>query len=159
MSIKSAVKKFLRNGKIRGLLKKSRVGATTDLVLFSIHRNPEALRVYDAVKAIFMQSSHYILGSVGERYISLIVNEHNHDYIVKYFGKYIFAIEKKVACITVHCSETELVPGVITYITSILSDKSVNMHEFFTSQDEIILVIDEEQAFDYVSYLKEIFQA
>jgi len=159
MSIKSAINKFMRNKKIKTILKNSRIGANTDLVLFHIHRNHDSLVIYDKIKEKFIEASHYFLSTVGERYISLIVNEHNYEYIVKYLGKFAVQVERNVACINIAGKGTDFVPGVITYITSILSDKNINMYEFFTSEDNIIIVIDEEHAFDYVSYLKKVLGA
>lgn len=158
MSINSAIKKFFRTRKIKSTLKRSSVNAITDLELFHIYRNPESLAIFDKLKPAFVKSNNYILSAVGERYISVIVSEHNHNYLIKSFGSHIFSIEKKIACINIKCSQTDKMAGVITYITSVLSEKDINMYGFFTSQDDIVIAIDEEHAFEYVSYLKKVFE-
>jgi hypothetical protein len=159
MSIQKAINKFLRENKVKSILKSTKIGATSNLVIFQIKRNNESLKIYDEVKIELMKSNNYIIGAVGERYISLIVDEQHHDYVFGIFEKYLIAVDKKVACINLDCSKTEKVSGVITYITSLLSQKNINMYGFFTSHDDISILISEENAFEYVQYLKKVLKA
>lgn len=154
MSVYKTIKKFFKKQKIKNILSTSRIGATTDLVLFNIKRNKSSLDTFDTLKSELMKSSNHIRGGVGERYISLIVNETFHDYLMNAFNKNIISVKKNVACIAVNCSNIDNVSGVITYITSIISENNINMYDFFTSQDDILLVIDENKAYEYVNELK-----
>jgi aspartokinase len=159
MSIQSAIKRFLRENKVKSVLKASKIGATINLALFQIKKNDESLSLYDNARVELMKSSDYIIGAVGERYISLAVDKQHYDYIFGIFEKYLVSVEKKVACISLDCSKMDNISGIITYITSILSQKNISMYGFFTSQDDISIIISEEKAFEYVAYIKEILKA
>jgi aspartokinase len=159
MSIQSAIKKFLRENKVKSILKASKIGATINLSLFQIKKNNESLLLYDNIKIELMKSSDYIIGAVGERYISLAVDKNHYSYIYGIFEKYLISVEKKVACISLDCSKMDNISGIITYITSILSQKNISMYGFFTSQDDILMIISEENAFEYVAYIKEVLKA
>ncbi|MFA5333223.1 MAG: hypothetical protein WC376_01875 [Candidatus Nanoarchaeia archaeon] len=159
MTIERTIRKFLREQKVKSLLKSSEIGATTDLVLFHIKRNNFSITLYDDLKIEFLKSSNHLRGAVGERYISMIVNEQYHDYLLNIFREHVVSVQKKVACIILDCSKTKNVSGIITYITSILAQKKINMYGFFTSQDDITLIIDENKAFEYVDELKKKLKA
>ncbi|PIU88939.1 hypothetical protein COS64_02105 [archaeon CG06_land_8_20_14_3_00_37_11] len=154
MTIQQAVKKFLREQKVRKILKTSEIGATTDLILFNIKRNSSSIAAYDNLKVEMIKTSNHIRGAAGERYITILVNETFYDYILNIFRDNIISVQKKVACILLDCSNTDNVSGIITYITSLLAEKNINMHGFFTSQDDMTLIIDESKAFEYVDELK-----
>ncbi|MDD5054493.1 MAG: ACT domain-containing protein [Candidatus Nanoarchaeia archaeon] len=158
MSIQKTIKKFLREQKVKSILKASKIGATTDLVLFQIKRNSASTEIYDNIKTEFIKSSNHIRGVVGERYISLLANENKQDYIMNAFEGNIISFQKRVACIVMDCSKIDNVSGIITYITSVLAEKNINLHGFFTSQDDITIIIDEEKAFEYVDELKKILK-
>lgn len=158
-SISQVIKKFLREQKVKSVLKTSEIGTVTNLVFFHIKRNIDSLKLYDELKKNFIKSSNYILGVVGERYISLVVNEQFYDKILNFFEKYLISIQKNVAVMLIDCSKTDKVAGVITYITALLAKKNINMYSFFTSQDDIILIINEDKAFEYVENLKKSLKA
>jgi len=159
MSISGAIKKFLMEQKVKSVLKNSKIGATTDLVLFNIRRNSGSLSKYDDLRIDFIKSSNHLRGAVGERFISIIANEQYFGYIQGLFEGEIESVQKKVACIVIDCSGTDNVSGFITYLASILANKKINMHGFFTSYDDITLIIDEEKAFEYVEYIKKVLKA
>jgi len=163
MSISKTIKKFLREQKVKKILKTSKIGATTDLVIFHIKRNSDSIIKYDNLKLEFIKSSNHIRGAVGRRYISIIVSEQYHDKLYNLFNENIVSIQKKVASILVDCSRPdnkgEAVSGIINYITSLLSEKNINLYSFFTSQDEITLIIDEENAYKYVDLVKKKLKA
>lgn len=159
MTIQQTIKNFLREIKVKSVLKTSHIGATTDLVLFNIKRNSSSIALYDDLKTELMKSSNHIRGAVGERYISIIVNEQYHDKLLNLFKEHVISVQKKVGCIVLDCSKTGNVSGLIAYLTCILANKKINMHGFFTSQDDITLIIDEEKAFEYVDELKKKLKA
>ena len=154
MTIQQTIKNFLREQKIKSILKTSNISVTTDLIIFNIKRNIDSLKLYDNFKLNFIKSSNHLRGAVGTRYISIIVNEQFKDHIFNIFENYIISIQKNVASILLNCSNTDKVSGVITYITSLLTQKNINMYGFFTSQDDITLLINEDRAFEYVAELK-----
>lgn len=154
MSIYKAVKKFLNEQKIKKMLKTSKIGATTDLVLFNIKRNNKSLQIYEDLKNEFLKSSNHIRGGVGERYINVVVAENYHDYVLNLFKEHVLSVQKNTSCIIINCEGTENVSGVITYITSKLASKKINMYSFFTSKDDLIVIIDENRAYEYVNELK-----
>jgi aspartokinase len=118
-----------------------------------------SIQLYDTLKKEFLKSSNHIRGAVGERFISFIVNEQYFDYVMNMFNEHVISFQKNVACIVLDCSKMDNVSGIITYITNLLAKKGINMHGFFTSYDDITLIIDEDKAFEYVDVLKKTLKA
>lgn len=154
MSVIGGIKKFLRNQKVGALLKNSEIGITTNLVLFNVKRNNKSIEKYYDLETKFIESSNNIRGTIGQRFISIMVNEKYKDYLTNVFNEYIVSIQKNIACIIINCPKTDKVLGVVTYISLIISQKNINMYGFFTSQDDIILIIDGDNAYKHVDEIK-----
>jgi hypothetical protein len=148
------IKKILEDGKIKSLLKKSRIGATTDLAILNVERNSESLKIYDSIREDFIKTNNHFRGGVGERYITIILGEQYLENVYNSFEKHLVSYKKNVGMITIECPDSYNTYGIIAYISAIIYKKDINLHGFFTSQNEHILVLDEEKVFEYVEYLK-----
>lgn len=153
----NSIKKILQNNKIKSYLRKSKIGATTDLAIFNVKRNSESLILYDKLRRDCLKSSNHLRGGVGQRYITIIVNERYYDEIYNMFEKYLVSCKKKIGLITIDCEHSDKITGLIAYISALIFKKNINLHGFFTSQNDILLILDEEKTFEYVDYLKNNF--
>jgi len=148
------IKKMISEGKVKSLLKKSKIGATTDLAILNIERNSESLEIYDNVKEDFIKANNHFRGGVGERFITMIIGEQYFEKTYSLFEKHMVSYKKNVGLITIDCPDSYDIYGITAYITAIIYKKNINLHAFFTSQNEHILVLDEEKVFEYVEFLK-----
>ncbi len=148
------IKKMISEGKVKSLLKKSKIGATTDLAILNVERNSESLEIYDKIKEDFLKANNHFRGGVGERFITIIIGEQYFEKIYSLFEKYMVSYKKNVGLITIDCPDSYRTYGIIAYISAIIYKKNINLHAFFTSQNEHVLVLDEEKVFEYVEFLK-----
>lgn len=91
----------------------------------------------------------------GTDVFTLITSEKYMDEINKTLGKAVIKTSKDLAMITIKTSEDiEITPGVTSFITSLFSDKGINLLEVISCWTDTIFVISDENVPKAISLLK-----
>lgn len=127
---------------IRDILAETTVELQTDLKLITLRREVLLTRLKDFIPVI-MQARFFQL-TQGTKTFTLVVSEDIGKEVVKFFGKDSIEeiIDDQSAIVLISPKEIIAVPGVISYITSLLSWHGINITQVISCYVDTILVLN-----------------
>ena len=156
--ITNKIKEYLQQKKIFDVFRQSELSVATDMVVATVKRNRESIVQAQRIADYLISKNELYYCSYGRRYLAIVASESDKDLLKRAFGKDIVNISDKVGMIIIQSPyEVNQVPGIIAYIGSIFSSRNVNIIEFFTANDDTLILIDEKDAYKMADVLKKIF--
>jgi len=124
-------------------IKESNTEIKNNIVVFTLEKNiyPDSLidieREIKKEKALFFSVE-------GTKTITLIIQRQNLDLIEKRFKHNIIEKKENLSLITIAMKDTGKIPGIVSYISTILFENNINIEEFMSCYDDTIIVIRSE---------------
>jgi hypothetical protein len=133
----------LREQQIMNLLRQSELEIKTKIIVAIIDKKTYAEHLLSIEKTIRKKADMFY-AIEGTKVFTLITSEKYHQEIKDLFGENIITISTQLAMITLKSpKEMESIPGVISYVSSLLSDHDINIIECMSCWTDSIFVIDE----------------
>ena len=152
----------IREHQILRIIQKSELEIKTKIIVVIIDKKTYANNILSIEKTI-RQKADMFYAIEGTKVFTLITSEKYQNDIQHLFGENIIKISLRLAMIILKSpQDMESTPGVITYVSSLLSDNNINIIETMSCWTDTIFVIDEQdiaQAIQYLSPSKEMKNA
>jgi len=143
----------LREQQIMKVLRQSELEIKTKIIVAIIDKKTYTENLL-AIEKTIRKKADMFYAIEGTKVFTLITSEKYHQEIKDLFGKNIIKISTELAMITLKSpKEMEGTPGVITYVSSLLSDHNINIIECMSCWTDSIFVIDEKNITPAIHYL------
>ncbi len=136
-------KESIHENKIIDILKKSKLEVKNKIIVAVIEKGIYFSNLWDLQKSIKDKSEifHVIEGSTT---ITIITADEFKEEIKKLFRNKIVKISEELAEVTLKSTEElEKTPGVVAYLTSLLSENNINIIETMSTWTDTLFVIEE----------------
>lgn len=127
---------------IRNILAGTTVELQTDLKLITLRKEIVLARLKDFIPVI-MQARFFQL-TQGTKTFTLVISEDTGREVIKFFGREFIeeVINDQAAIILISPKDIIFVPGVVSYITSLLSWHGINITQIISCYVDTILVLN-----------------
>ena len=142
--------------RIRDVLAKTVISVQTDLVVLTVRR--EALLGKFEVLLKNIEAARFFQLTQGMRTFTLVIAKEIYEDIVSVIGRdaIVDIIDHQTAIILISPHEIIETPGVIAYITSILSSQGINMTQIISCYEDTILILNRYEALKAYQILEEL---
>lgn len=138
---------------IKNLLKESQINIQNKISTILFKKNINFSKLYEIQKEIKNNFGIFYLVEGIETYL-IILEDKNIDYLKNSFEKSIIKINKDLSLVAINSTlQIENIPGVISYLTSLLAENNVNIVEFLSCYKDTIFLIKKKDIQKIVSIL------
>jgi len=146
----------LLENKIKDVLANTVISVQTDLVVLTVRKEALLGKFEALLKTI--ESARFFQLSQGTRTFTLVIARENYEDIISIIGRdsIIDIIDHQTAIILISPHEIIETPGIIAYITSILSSQGINMTQIISCYEDTILILNRYEALKAYQILEEL---
>lgn len=157
-SVGDKIMVYLKQRKILDILRTAEISVDTDVIWVSFKKTENSLHIFESFLSKLENKNEVHISSMGETTVSILIPETLKKKAEEAFGSEIVDLDNRVGAIFIQCSkEVNKVAGVITYVSSMFTDKNVLIYDIIATYSDIAVIVSEEDAYKIAGHIKKVF--